>query len=151
MIYSLPPSGYSTSPGHSTYTYNTYKKHFPDIINSSLSRSCMTIIMIDLTTGMRASSSRNRLPPRAYFLPVHHQLLSGRWSFHCASSPFETEPSSDDAGAWSKIDVPSHWQLQSYGRPHYINFNYPFPTDPPFVPSENSTGLYETEFTVPND
>lgn len=30
------------------------------------------------------------------------------------------------------------------------NFNYPFPTNPPFVPSENPIGLYETDFSVPN-
>ena len=42
-----------------------------------------------------------------------------------------------------------HWQLQGYGHPHYTNFNYPFPAKPPFVPSENPTGLYETIFSVP--
>lgn len=94
---------------------------------------------------------RNRLPPRAYFLPAHHQSLSGRWKFHYASSPLETEPPSDDVDAWSSIDVPGHWQLQGYGHPHYTNFNYPFPTAPPFVPSENPTGIYETHFTVPSD
>lgn len=94
---------------------------------------------------------RNRLPPRAYFLPAHHQSLSGRWKFHYASSPLETEPASDDVDAWSSIDVPGHWQLQGYGHPHYTNFNYPFPTAPPFVPSENPTGIYETHFTVPSD
>ena len=42
-----------------------------------------------------------------------------------------------------------HWQLQGYGHPHYTNFNYPFPAKPPFVPSENPTGTYETTFSVP--
>lgn len=94
---------------------------------------------------------RNRIPPRAYFLPSHSLLLSGRWRFHYASSPLETEPSSDDADAWSLIDVPGHWQLQGYGHPHYTNIQYPFPVNPPFVPSENPTGLYETEFRIPTD
>lgn len=52
---------------------------------------------------------RNRLPPRAYFLPAETLLLSGRWRFHYASSPMEPEPSSHKAGAWSMIDVPGHW------------------------------------------
>lgn len=95
--------------------------------------------------------SRNRLPPRAYFLPTHHKSLSGRWNFHYTNSPLEIEPSSDDADAWSSIDVPGHWQLQGHGHPHYTNIDYPFPTDPPFVPSENPTGLYETHFTVPSE
>ena len=46
--------------------------------------------------------------------------------------------------------LPGHWQLQGYGHPHYTNINYPFPANPPFVPSENPTGLYETEFSVPD-
>ena len=45
---------------------------------------------------------------------------------------------------------PGHWQLQGYGHPQYTNISYPFPTNPPFVPSENPTGLYETDFSVPD-
>ncbi len=52
---------------------------------------------------------RNRLPPRAYFLPAQTLLLSGRWRFHYASSPLEVEPPSHKADAWSLIDVPGHW------------------------------------------
>jgi len=40
--------------------------------------------------------------------------------------------------------------LQGHGQPHYTNFNYPFPTNPPFVPSDNPTGLYQTTFGVPD-
>ena len=94
---------------------------------------------------------RNRLPPRAYFLPSQTSSLSGRWKFHYAASPLEPEPSSDDAGAWSPIDVPGHWQLQGWGHPHYTNINFPFPCNPPFVPSENPTGIYETTFAVPDE
>lgn len=49
---------------------------------------------------------RNRLPPRAYFLPAEHQCLSGKWKFHYALSPLDPEPSSEELGAWSSIDVP---------------------------------------------
>ena len=49
---------------------------------------------------------RNRLPPRAYFLPPEHLSLSGKWRFHYASSPLEPEPGSVDDGAWDLIDVP---------------------------------------------
>lgn len=40
--------------------------------------------------------------------------------------------------------------MQGYGHPHYTNINYPFPAKPPFVPSENPTGFYQTTFSVPN-
>lgn len=94
---------------------------------------------------------RNRLKPRAYFLPAQTLLLSGRWKFHFAASPLESDPSSDDADAWSSIDVPGHFQLQGYGTPQYTNIDYPFPMRPPFVPSDNPTGVYETTFAVPDD
>ena len=47
---------------------------------------------------------RNRLPPRAYFLPAEHLCLSGKWRFHYASSPLEPDPVDD--GDWNLIDVP---------------------------------------------
>ena len=49
---------------------------------------------------------RNRLPPRAYFLPPEHLSLSGKWKFHYASSPLDSEPDSTDDGAWDRINVP---------------------------------------------
>lgn len=49
---------------------------------------------------------RNRLPPRAYFLPAEHLSLSGKWRFHYALSPLEPEPEPGDDGAWALIDVP---------------------------------------------
>ena len=49
---------------------------------------------------------RNRLPPRAYFLPPEHLSLSGKWRFHYASSPLGSEPGPGDVGAWNLIDVP---------------------------------------------
>ena len=94
---------------------------------------------------------RNRLPPRAYFLPAQTLSLSGRWKFHYSMNPLEPAPSSDDSAAWSPIDVPGHWQLQGWGHPHYTNIEFPFPCHPPFVPSENPTGIYETTFEVPDD
>ena len=49
---------------------------------------------------------RNRLPPRAYFLPPEHLSLSGKWRFHYASSPLDSKPDSMDDDAWDLIDVP---------------------------------------------
>jgi beta-galactosidase len=51
---------------------------------------------------------------------------------------------------WKDIVVPGHWQLQGYGRPQYTNVIFPFPVDPPYVPSENSTGVHERKFTIPD-
>ncbi|KAH8650529.1 hypothetical protein BGZ60DRAFT_534190 [Tricladium varicosporioides] len=92
---------------------------------------------------------RNRLPPRAYFLPEHTVLLNGRWRFDYASCPAKAPGASDELDGSTKIDVPGHWQLQGYGKPHYTNVQFPFPVDPPHVPSENPVGTYERDFHIP--
>ena len=38
--------------------------------------------------------------------------------------------------------------MQGYGVPQYLNFEYPIPIDPPFVPKENPTGCYRVAFDV---
>jgi beta-galactosidase len=95
---------------------------------------------------------RNRLPARSYFFPPSTISLNGDWKFDYASSPAEAPAPSTKHELWSKyqsILVPSHWQLQGHGRPHYTNVQLPFAADPPYVPSENPTGSYYRTFAVP--
>ena len=47
-----------------------------------------------------------------------------------------------------KIPVPSCVQMFGYDRIQYINARYPFPFRPPFVPSENPTYHYRTDFQI---
>jgi beta-galactosidase len=103
---------------------------------------------------------KNRLPPRSYFIPDTSICLNGKWMFAYSSSPQEApdggvismrstiEPGTA-TDTWAVIDVPGHWQLQGYGRPHYTNIVYPFPVCPPHVPTENPTGTYHRSFRVP--
>lgn len=104
---------------------------------------------------------RGRLAPRAWFFPFPDaasaryyepslsgrvRSLSGTWRFYYAPRPASVpagfaNPAFDDAG-WAGTPVPSHWQLQGYGRPQYTNVIYPFPLCPPKVPSDNPTGCY---------
>jgi len=113
---------------------------------------------------------KNRLPARANFLPYQSvesaltferanserfKLLNGMWKFNLFSMPSEApadfyEESFDITG-WSDIAVPSNWQMEGYGHPHYTNVIYPFPVDPPKVPTENPTGLYRRDFNIPED
>lgn len=95
--------------------------------------------------GGAVAGDRSRSP---WFLP-----LSGTWQFALFPSPARVdagfrEPGFDATG-WAGIPVPSHWQLQGHGRPRYTNVNYPFPVDPPHVPSENPTGCYRRTFRIP--
>ncbi|KAK9347572.1 hypothetical protein V1522DRAFT_456898 [Lipomyces starkeyi] len=82
-----------------------------------------------------AITNHNRLPTRAYSVPDTNILLNGSWKFYYAPSPtvaLTIETPVD--GEWKDI---------------YTNIIYPFPVDPPYVPSEIPTGIYERIFTVP--
>lgn len=100
---------------------------------------------------------RNCLPARSYYIPHTSLLLNGKWDFHYASIPsggpepqaFSTSEHETSGIPWSSIDVPGHWQLQGFGRPHYTNVKFPIPVCPPHIPTENPTGTYRRTFTVP--
>lgn len=102
----------------------------------------------------------NALPPRATFVPYPSAELAlagrpspwvvdlnGRWRFHLASSVLEAPDWAPES--WGEIDVPGMWQMQGHGNPAYTNVLYPFPVDPPRVPTENPTGSYWRTFEVP--
>jgi beta-galactosidase/evolved beta-galactosidase subunit alpha len=111
---------------------------------------------------------RNRLNSRAHFVPYRDeataltyergnspavQSLNGNWKFYFAPTPMHTPEQffadAFDVSGWDTITVPSSWQMQGYGRPQYTNVIYPFPVEPPYVPTENPTGCYRREFFVP--
>ena len=111
---------------------------------------------------------RGRLAPRAAFCHFPDEAaaldgewersqwclsLDGQWRFHFSETAAEAPPDffkrRFDDSAWPSIAVPGCWQMQGYGRPHYTNIVYPFPVDPPRVPTENPTGSYRTLFAVP--
>jgi beta-galactosidase/evolved beta-galactosidase subunit alpha len=111
---------------------------------------------------------RNRLPARAFFTPyadaqsaqamnrgasTRFKLLDGTWKFHFdaapALAPQQFMQSDCDVADWDDLPVPSCWQMEGYGRPHYTNVIYPFPLNPPYVPTDNPTGSYVHFFNVP--
>ncbi|WP_208560005.1 glycoside hydrolase family 2 TIM barrel-domain containing protein [Marinilactibacillus kalidii] len=78
--------------------------------------------------------------------------LNGKWRFKFADYPEGIESNFyeddfDDA-RWDKISVPSNWQMEGYEYPHYTNVQYPFPVDPPKIPSKNPTGAYRKMFAL---
>ncbi len=77
-----------------------------------------------------------------------HRSLNGTWKFHFAPTVQEAPGLDADTVGWGELPVPSCWQMHGYGRPHYTNHRYPFPVDPPRVPTENPTGSYRREFDV---
>ncbi|HEX6553222.1 MAG TPA: glycoside hydrolase family 2 TIM barrel-domain containing protein [Ktedonobacteraceae bacterium] len=113
---------------------------------------------------------KNRLAARSYFVPYAEKkaalsfergnspffkLLNGLWKFSYYPSPAEAPQGfyedSFDVEPWDDLQVPSSWQMHGYGHPHYTNIDYPFPVDPPHVPTENPTGCYRRTFHVPDE
>ncbi|WP_433220030.1 glycoside hydrolase family 2 TIM barrel-domain containing protein [Dactylosporangium sp. CS-047395] len=92
--------------------------------------------------------------PRAAFDTDAPRLsLNGTWRFRLAPSVAESaegfwEPGFDDSG-WSDLPVPSSWPMHGHGHPAYTNVVYPFPVDPPHVPTDNPTGDHRLVFDVP--
>ncbi|XP_051228311.1 uncharacterized protein [Lolium perenne] len=81
--------------------------------------------------------------------------LSGYWKFRLAQSPESVPEKFYDAqfndSDWEALPVPSNWQMHGFDRPIYTNVTYPFPMNPPFVPSENPTGCYRKVFHIPKE
>nr|MBA3709591.1 hypothetical protein [Planctomycetota bacterium] len=89
----------------------------------------------------------------------YRQSLDGDWRFFLAptvaDAPRDFHRDGADLSAFTTIPVPSTWQmpgvtdLKGFDRPIYLNVRYPIPLDPPCVPTENPTGCYRRDFTVP--
>ncbi|MFD7153899.1 glycoside hydrolase family 2 TIM barrel-domain containing protein [Kribbella sp. NPDC059898] len=100
------------------------------------------------------ASGANVLPPRSWLDDDSGRLpLSGDWSFRLSPSVADApdDLKDPDTSGWDTIAVPGHWQLSGYGKPAYTNVVYPFPLEPPYVPTDNPTGDYVRTVTVPAD
>ena len=79
--------------------------------------------------------------------------LDGQWLFHWSKDPesrpvgFEREDY--DVSKWDKITVPGNWQLQGYGKPIYVNMQYPFHRDRPSVTGEPPKDWYAYDHRNP--
>ena len=90
--------------------------------------------------------SENRKIQRAYYIPKNScSMLNGIWDFKFYDADFEEEYVEKE---WGKIDVPSCWQARGFENPNYANVAYPFPYDPPYIPSQNPMGVYRRTFHV---
>jgi beta-galactosidase len=81
--------------------------------------------------------------------------LSGYWKFLLAPSaesvPEKFYDARFDDSNWEALPVPSNWQMHGFDHPIYTNITYPFPINPPFVPTDNPTGCYRTVFHIPKE
>ncbi|MFF5016404.1 glycoside hydrolase family 2 TIM barrel-domain containing protein [Streptomyces sp. NPDC001165] len=101
------------------------------------------------------SPGSGALPPRAWYASSDATSLSlnGSWRFRLSDTADAEDDSfaqdGYDAGGWAEVSVPGHWVLQGHGSPIYTNHLYPFPVDPPHVPTENPTGDHLRVFDLP--
>lgn len=131
--------------------------------HGSLTSAPMSPLRVDWENP--ALLGRGRRPPRAYFFPYPTAELArtfdprtspwfldlnGNWKFRLAPTVAEAGEPPWDSDTWGTIPVPSNWQMLGHGHPHYTNVPYPFPLDPPRVPTENPTGCYVREFMLPD-
>lgn len=117
----------------------------------------------------------NRMPSRAYYYPYGDEesalsydrknsdiylTLNGVWDILYYDAPELIDDSvmeevtcdCEEHGhtEWEKINVPSVVERENSGfLPQYTNVQYPFPCDPPYIPSNNPTYLYRRFFTLP--
>jgi beta-galactosidase len=83
--------------------------------------------------------------------------LNGDWRFRLFPEAVTGVDVAHPGTDWDTVPVPGHWQLAGaphswpYGTPAYTNKNYPFPVDPPFVPTANPTGEYRRWIDLPED
>ena len=86
------------------------------------------------------------------------QSLNGLWKFSYTENPADRPEGfwaeGYDVSAWNTIPVPGHIQLNGYGKPQYVNIQYPWDghekLTPPAIPEDyNPVGSYVRTFEVP--
>ena len=128
----------------------------------------------------------NRCNPRATFFPYSNTTsmlqdetfnypwiapnkadvlsLNGKWNFHfspsCNERPSENDMFTKGKLKWETINVPSCWEMLGYDFPLYVNVDYPFENNPPFIDvkeqykglyGENPVGTYHKTFSIPKN
>lgn len=107
----------------------------------------------------------NTLSPRSHYIPYdtlegaltgdkskskYYHSLNGEWDFKFFNCDYDFK-AINEIGGWDKIPVPSCWQCYGYENPNYANVCYPFPVDPPYVPTDNPMGVYRRTFCLDDE
>jgi beta-galactosidase len=80
------------------------------------------------------------------------RLLNGRWGFEGYESVEDLPKDWLTRPVSGTMPVPGNWELNGFGKPMYVNIQYPFPYDPPYMPLKNPAGVYRHTFTAtPSD
>ena len=84
--------------------------------------------------------------------------LNGTWKLNYVESPAE-RPGKEfwgdaaDVSKWDDIEVPSCLEMKGYGKPYYVNVEYPFKDNPPYINMKDGlpkpVASYRRTFTLP--
>ena len=133
-------------------------------------RHLATIVLLSVMTTLQAQTPHDWENPHVLGinkLPYHATLqlpskwkeckeivsLDGQWKFHWSKDP-DSRPADFyredyDVSGWDNIKVPGNWQLQGFGKPIYVNMQYPFHRDRPNVTGEPAKDWYVYEHRNP--
>ena len=115
--------------------------------------------------------SINKLPPKAHFVAYETEKLAqinnplesknyislnGQWKFKFSKTIKDRPDDFFEMGHndtnWDKIIVPGSWELQDWSYPIYLDEEYPFPVNPPFIPHKmNTVGSYKKRMKIPQE
>ena len=113
------------------------------------------------TKAMKADGQRYDKP---WLEPTgaNYLSLNGTWKLRWSESAkpmllgkddFWGDNVSTDGSAWNDITVPSCLEMNGYGKPMYVNVDYPFEDNQPHIKMKgdlkNSVGSYRRDFTLP--
>lgn len=110
----------------------------------------------------------NTTPYRTYYVPFSNKkaammigkreasdrfiLLNGDWDFKFFCDIYDVDEEfwgeEFDTSYYDTIDVPSVWNLRGCEGNSYVNSNYPFPYDPPYIMADNPCGAYARHFEL---
>ena len=110
------------------------------------------------TEALRADKARYDKP---WLDPASDRwmTLNGTWKINFVKDP-SLRPGEDDfygndvnVSSWDNIDVPSCVEMKGYGDPWYVNVDYPFEDNPPYITMKgnlyNSVSSLRRNFTLP--
>lgn len=113
------------------------------------------------TTALRSDKERYD-KPWLESKSTYYKSLNGTWKLKWSeaqtvslldSTSFWGNNVSTDGSDWKDIPVPSCLEMQGYGKAMYINVDYPFNDNPPYIQMsyglKNSVGSYRRDFELP--
>ena len=113
------------------------------------------------TTDALHADAAHYATPWVEPLSARRLSLNGVWQFHYTEDTGAMPGEADffgrdaDVSVWDTISVPSCIEMKGYGRPYYMNVNYAFADNPPYINLKsgltNAVASYRRDFTVPTE